>query len=338
MSLVPENIINLSKELNLALYNGGDKNLEMVKSLVENGAIVNHVNNRDDYYPTALHSALKGDNPLCVAYLLSKGADPNKGNYLGDTPVTFALNLKSRRTECLEILLMDERTDVNLKVGEGNLVDEDEVLKYRAPLHEAIFICRGSTGSIKLLLNRGAYAGTTDYMGYTPLHAAVSFGYNEVIKLLLSPEFMASPENPNGVFIDAMSYEGFTPLMTACINHKESTMKLLVAAGAKIDIVNLLANKKAIDYAKIGFPDDNNIQNFLKINRALQEKMPFAKVISSIKDVENATTKEQIAKLRVFQNKDLDRLIGSFLGGRHKKRKTKKKRVSSQSSYKKRSR
>jgi len=316
----------------------GDLQIKTVKELVGKGANVNHINRRDDYGPTPLHSAVQGKNPQCVSYLLSKGANPNIGNFLGLTPIALALQF--RQIECFNILAAHKSTDVNLRVGEGDLVvsrirepildddDDDDIpdVKYRAPLIEAVYSSRGNPDSSKLLLGLGAHGGTTDYRGDTPLHVAASYGYDHIVNLLLQHEYAATPENPNGVSIDAIDIEGCTALISACQNGKERIVKLLVAAGAKIDIKDQ-TQKTAIDYAQTSFIENfkKNIVTFLKKNRALQEKLPFAKVISSIKNVEDAKTRKQIASMKVLQNPDLTRVIGSYLGGR--RRKTRKSKV-----------
>ena len=78
-----------------------------------------------------------------------------------------------------------------------------------------------------------------DYKGRTGLHLASSMGHLETVKCLVS----------EGANVDAKTYDGFSPLMMACINGHFTICKYLLWQNCDISIN--VRGFTALDYAKI---------------------------------------------------------------------------------------
>jgi ankyrin repeat protein len=89
------------------------------------------------------------------------------------------------------------------------------------------------------LIARGATINTFNDYGNSPLTLAAFYGRDDIVQELLT----------HGALIDAMSPNGtWTALMAACHQNRLSTVRLLLDAGADIDIDNI-DNKSALYYA-----------------------------------------------------------------------------------------
>lgn len=89
-----------------------EKNIKIVKTLIENGADLEHRNYRGQ---TALYQVIETPNPHRLKILVKAGADINSVNGCGWTPLMFSCalgNAPEKRLECIEILL-DAGADVN---------------------------------------------------------------------------------------------------------------------------------------------------------------------------------------------------------------------------------
>ena len=121
-------------------------------------------------------------------------------------------------------------------VKEGNLEKVTELLDAGVDVNTkgeyemsvlVIAISMGiNIGIVKLLLDRGAEAGTIDGTGVTPLLWAVGSGKVNVVKLLLDHGI-----DPN----TASEKDECTPLMMATISDSSEIVKILLDAGAKTD-------------------------------------------------------------------------------------------------------
>ncbi|TKY56680.1 Potassium channel SKOR [Spatholobus suberectus] len=129
--------------------------------------------------------------PYTLKGLIRAGADPNKTDYDGRSPLHLAA---SRGYEDITLFLIQEGVDVNIKaVARGdsdylkrllsngmdpNLKDYD----FRSPLH--IAAAEGLYFMAKLLLEAGSSVFTKDRWGNTPLDEARMCGNKNLIKLL----------------------------------------------------------------------------------------------------------------------------------------------------------
>jgi quinoprotein dehydrogenase-associated probable ABC transporter substrate-binding protein len=206
-----------------------------------------------------------------VRFLLGKGADVNKLNDQGYSPLhTAARNRASRLME----LLLDNKADPNLP-------DNDGV----SPLVHAIN--RNHVPSVQLLLAHGAAINAHDKKGYTPLEIAVGEdklfaakalieagadvnapgGTTQVTPLMLvasqlapqarathlaagpTPMDIASELIARGADVNAKSAAGVTALMVAAGHNNAPMIGLLLAKGANPATKNN-AGKTALDIAR----------------------------------------------------------------------------------------
>ena len=167
-----------------------------------------------------LFSAAMRDDVSGLRTLLLRGADPNVRDKDGNTPLYVAL-----REPALAVAaqLIEYRAT---QVDARNKTDE-------TPLMMASL--RGQLDMVKKLIERGADVNKT---GWTPLHYAATRSHDEIVNLLLEEHAYIDAESPNGT----------TPLMMAAQYGGDSTVKLLLDAGADPSLRNRLG-LSAADFA-----------------------------------------------------------------------------------------
>jgi len=172
-----------------------------------------------------LHEAAKkGDGELVQAIILSNnGADINKRDGLGDTPLHCAAALGHAKI-------------VNLLLAQGAEIDFQGYAD-QTPLFNAALNCHLEI--VKLLLDKGADANLQDKYGETPLDVAVYLGNLEVAKLLLNNH--AGPNLQNK--------DGRTPLYWAAYEGWQEIVKPLLDKGADVNLQDK-DGKTPLDVAK----------------------------------------------------------------------------------------
>ncbi len=179
-----------------------------------------NVNANINCYPLAesyrraplLDIALEHGQVDTVAFLLKSGADPNRPDSHGKTPIAWAMRY-SKADDATRIRMLKMLLDAG---ADPKAVQPD---KYRfTPLHEAAFL--GETEMAEILLKRGADVRATDKEGNTPLHWVGR--HVDTAKFLLDAG--ADPQ--------AQSKEGRTPIDWARAKGATSTLKILTNALA----------------------------------------------------------------------------------------------------------
>ena len=121
-----------------------------------------------DGYGQALRAACEKNDAKTVALLITAGADVNKDDEDGETPLVVASRLG--HTETVK-LLIEKGADVNKADEDGS-----------TPLHLAVY--PGRTEIVKLLIAAGADVNKAAWNGSTPLLVASYNGHTEIVELL----------------------------------------------------------------------------------------------------------------------------------------------------------
>jgi ankyrin repeat protein len=189
-----------------------------VESLLNQGFDINRPGWRGG---TALWWAALENRPDMVQFLVSKGADVNKGAraYQFSTPLHVAC-----RKGYIDIaqILLNAGADVNSRTTWN-----------KTPLHRAMDGPHQEV--VALLISWGADANVRDRGLRTPLHPFLSFrqdntgatatkmeDYKRAVAVLLS----------HGADVNAKTKEGYTPLMSAAWSQSTAVVEMLLLAGA----------------------------------------------------------------------------------------------------------
>lgn len=167
--------------------------------------------------------AVRFDDVKTVQALLQRGFDPNTVNPDGVTGLMLAVREPSLKVAELLAGWPKVKTEVRN--------DKDESVLMLAAL-------KGYLSLVKKLVEHDADVNKT---GWTPLHYAASSGQVVVIEFLLD----------NSAYIDAESPNGSTPLMMAAMYGSPEAVKVLIQAGADLNIKNQLG-LTALDFAVRG--------------------------------------------------------------------------------------
>lgn len=218
-----------------------------------------------------LNNAVLAFDPVRVTFLLDKGADVNKLNDNGYSPLHTAA--RSRNSDLVKLLL-DHKADPNLPDSDG-----------ATPLVHAIM--RNHVPSIEALIAAGADIEHETKQGYTPLEVAIgedqlfaaralinagarvnsANGKQKITPLMLvasqlSPQaratHLAAGPTPvdiaellidKGAKVDEKSEAGVTPLMVAAGHNNAPMIGLLLGKGANPALKNNVG-KTALDVAR----------------------------------------------------------------------------------------
>lgn len=179
---------------------------------------VSHAGSYDDFF-----SAIVQDDVAKVSALLGRGFDPNTVDASGAAGLLVAI--KSGAMNVALVLSNWPKTHAEVR----NAADESALML--AALKGELALCQS-------LIKKGA---DVNKPGWAPLHYAATNGHLDVMNLLLE-------EN---AYIDAASPNGTTPLMMAAHYGTESSVKLLLEAGADPLLKNA-QGLSALDFAHRG--------------------------------------------------------------------------------------
>lgn len=159
---------------------------------------------------TDLFRAVQIDNAGTVKKLLEKGVDPNMLNEKGECALSMAL--KDEATKVADLLIADERTEVNFVNKNGE-----------TPLMFAAL--KGLLPQAQALIDRGALINKD---GWTPLHYAACYPDPKMMAFLLE----------NGADINSRSPNNTTPLMMAAGYGSVKNVNFLLEKGADMTLRN----------------------------------------------------------------------------------------------------
>ena len=191
------------EKLNNAANNG---NTTEVKKLLSSGML--DVNREHGFIlDTPLLKA--AGNRVMIQLLLDRGANPNKSQKYGVTPLHKAAH---HGHKAVIKLLLDKGADPNGSDQDG-----------WTALHWATYCDHKDV--VKLLLERGADPNKAHVYGTTPLHKAARYGHKSVFQLLLD----------GGADINSPAINGRTPLHSAAVSGCKGMVQFLLEKGAMPD-------------------------------------------------------------------------------------------------------
>ncbi|KAH6686322.1 ankyrin repeat-containing domain protein [Plectosphaerella plurivora] len=232
------------------VYAASYGNKECLEVLLDNGADINYL---DCYSGNALMRAADGDYPHVAKLLVDRGINVKHKDFLGRTALHSAATNQSWAT--LEYFLHDvPRIDINMQDDAGG-----------TDLHDACYYL--DTRSVRLLISAGARCDLVDQKGDTPVDmATLRKGLTTLEALKKSPSFRGKIETQSDVkksLVEAVKsdpvevlqvrleavtvddpelntplpFDG-TPLHQACKRGEAEIVKLLLSAGADMEIRN----------------------------------------------------------------------------------------------------
>ncbi len=180
---------------------------------------------------TLLHEAIFYRQRHVAEWLLEKGLDPNTRDYMGETPLHYAIRVNDRS---LVDFLLAHGADLNVKRGGMT------VYSYAANDYDMFMYL--------IHLNGEPPSSILEEGGDTLLHRACDLSKDDprVVQYLLSVGF-----DPN-----ARGYEGSTPLHRAARRGYPRKVAALLEAGAKIDMLDEVGSP-----LQTGFSSDPRVTN-----------------------------------------------------------------------------
>lgn len=157
-------------------------NIPEIEALIQKGADINNscsamvLNPRTKNYKlttsTLLMEAIKCKQPEVVKYLVEHGADVNRANSEGVTPLMLAIRISDNNINLVDFFLK-HKADIEHKDFSGN-----------TPLSGAVAM--GKKSAVKSLIESGANLDNPTSKGYTPVMIAVMANQPEILQMLLN--------------------------------------------------------------------------------------------------------------------------------------------------------
>ncbi|KAM6504660.1 hypothetical protein FSOLCH5_015395 [Fusarium solani] len=174
----------------------------------------------------------------CVKTLIHRGADLHAGDNQGHMPIHWAAGLKNR-TPVLCLLIEGhssqgwEKSKLAPKKNVAKRASNEKCLyKHATPLHWASG--HGYEENVKILIQYGANIEWADDYGRTALHWAARYGHKAALVELLNALKGAQKDLKSAV--NKKEQDGRTPLIWACQWGHVECARLLINAGADVDL------------------------------------------------------------------------------------------------------
>ncbi|CAB0041466.1 unnamed protein product [Trichogramma brassicae] len=250
------------------------------------------VNVRDDLGKSPLHLALSGRHRSLVQFLLRYGADPNKPDVEGLTP--------------LHIICKGNRDDYNLakmlfEISKDQYrpiqVDAREMLGF-TPLHEAL--TNGHKNLVQFLLRKGANPNLANNMDeLTALH--VLCRNNRDLGELAEILFELSDKQYQPIQVDAQDKFGNTPLHLALENGHKNLVLSMLRNGANPNVANDEGLTPLCIFVK-RYRDDNFTEILYKSSKKNQQT-----------GQDNAQGNKRHAQLHIVRKQEYNKIVESLL-------------------------
>ncbi|HJH55669.1 MAG TPA: ankyrin repeat domain-containing protein [Brachyspira hyodysenteriae] len=161
-------------------------NFEIFKTLVENGANIDKVNDRGEPF---IVNAIRRERFDVVKYLVEKGIDPTM-KYTDYRNIPFSLlaaTVNNNDTKIAEYLI-DKGADVNTKAIIDNYMENDMTSNDKDNSKEAVNLIltaieNGNTSLVKLLIEKGADTTVVNKEKKTVFDIAREKGYDDILAL-----------------------------------------------------------------------------------------------------------------------------------------------------------
>ena len=196
-----------------------------MESLIEYGADVNVIPLAD--------VILKGYSVAFIEYLIDHGADVNKTNADGESPLNAAIQINNPELATYLVkTLLENGADVNV-----------EGYRRTTALTSASYL--GREDIVRYLVNHGADVNKGGCVGDTPLYMAAQEGHNDIVVLLTK----------FGADISKKNDDGCTPLRVAAQEGHKDIVVLLTELGANIEEMDNDGNTPLLGAAARGHAD-----------------------------------------------------------------------------------
>ena len=203
--------------LHSLIYESEEGNIDLIRLLIQRGA---DVNKKDDFGRTPIMYASYTGQTEVVRILLDNGAYVNEIDSQDITALMLASQGEQDNTDTVK-LLIDRRADVNMKDNTGNTA--------------LMFAIRGgaNTEIVKMLLYNGADVNVqNEITKQTPLLYASSVSNTEIVKMLIQ----------RGADVHKQNKFGYTALIEASRKGKIDIVKLLIYKKVDLNVKDSYGN------------------------------------------------------------------------------------------------